>query len=214
MGSEGCTDETALVLALRAGDEAAFDALVTRHHGSMVRLARTFAKTDAVAEEVVQVAWLGVLAGIDRFEGRSTLRAWIARIVVNTAKKRAVRESRSVPFSSFDAPDSERAVDASRFYPADHALWPGHWQTPPEDWPEEALLTSETRAIAARAIADLPPAQRQALLLRDAEGLDAETICEELEITDGNLRVLLHRARSSVRRAIEEHLSGTNGGGS
>jgi len=195
------------VHALRAGDERAFEQLVTQHHGAMVRLARDYARSEAVAEEVVQEAWMGVLAGIDKFEGRSSLRSWISRIVVNCAKKRALREGRSIPFSALAAAADEPAVDADRFAPEDHALWPGHWQSEPVPWPEERLLSKETSTVADAAIDRLPAAQRQVLLLRDIEGLEPADVCAALEITEANQRVLLHRARASVRRAIETHLA-------
>ena len=203
-------EDLQLVAALREGDEAAFLAVVRRHHPSMVRVARAFVASDAVAEEVVQEAWLGVLDGIGQFEGRSSLRSWLFSIVANRARSRAAREARSAPFSSWDEPDEEPAVDSSRFLPQDHPRWPGHWSSPPERWPEEKLLLRETLDLAREAIAALPEAQRQVIILRDVEGCDAEEVCQALGVTDGNQRVLLHRARSKVRAMLESQLGRTS----
>jgi len=203
-------EDLQLVGALREGDEAAFLAVVRRHHPSMVRVARTFVASDAVAEEVVQESWLGVLDGIGQFEGRSSLRSWLFSIVANRARSRAAREARSAPFSSFDEPDDEPAVDSSRFLPQDHPRWPGHWSSPPERWPEEKLLLRETLDLARAAIAALPEAQRQVIILRDVEGCDAEEVCQALGVSDGNQRVLLHRARSKVRAMLESQLGRTS----
>jgi len=203
-------EDLQLVAALREGDEAAFLAVVRRHHPSMVRVARAFVASDAVAEEVVQEAWLGVLDGIGQFEGRSSLRSWLFSIVANRARSRAAREARSAPFSSWDEPDEEPAVDSSRFLPQDHPRWPGHWSSPPERWPEEKLLLRETLDLAREAIAALPEAQRQVIILRDVEGCDAGEVCQALGVTDGNQRVLLHRARSKVRAMLESQLGRTS----
>jgi RNA polymerase sigma-70 factor (ECF subfamily) len=202
-------EDLQLVGALREGDEAAFLALVRRHHASMVRVACAFVASDAVAEEVVQDSWLGVLEGIGRFEGRSSLRSWLFSIVANRARSRAGREARSAPFSSFDEADDEPAVDSSRFLPQDHPRWPGHWSSPPERWPEEQLLQRETLDLARGAIATLPEAQRQVIVLRDVEGCDAAEVCQALGVSDGNQRVLLHRARSKVRAMLESRLGRT-----
>jgi RNA polymerase sigma-70 factor (ECF subfamily) len=204
--SELLTNELALVDALRAGDEATFALLVGRYSGPMLRLAQLYVRSRAVAEEVVQEAWIAVLNGIARFEGRSSLKTWIFRIVANKAKTRAAKEDRSVPFSAF-APD-EPSVDPERFRgPEDR--YPGHWVTFPSSWagePEERLLASETLALVENAIAELPPAQAVVITMRDVEGLGADEVCDTLEISEGNQRVLLHRARSKVRRALEEYL--------
>ncbi|MFO0612502.1 MAG: sigma-70 family RNA polymerase sigma factor [Polyangiaceae bacterium] len=209
MAADHDADEATLLAALRDGDERAFVELVTRHHGALVRLARAYARSDAVAEEVVQEAWMGVLQGLDGFQGRSSLRAWIARIVVNCARKRAGREGRCVPFSALgdESEGAPPSVDADRFAPEDHPLWPGHWQSAPVAWPEERLLSKEIAAAAEAAMDRLPSAQREVLRLRDVEGLDAEDVCAALEITPTNQRVLLHRARASVRRALESHFA-------
>jgi RNA polymerase sigma-70 factor (ECF subfamily) len=204
--------EAGLLERLRAGDEAAFMTLVERYQGSLVRLAQSFVPSRAVAEEVAQETWLGVLNGIDRFEGRSSLKTWIFRILVNRAKTRGERESRSVPLSSLDLagdPD-EPAVDPDRFLD-EQARKPGLWATPPRSWaeePEERLLSAETRGVIDSAIERLPAAQRRVITLRDVEGLDARETSELLEVSDGNQRVLLHRARSKVRQALEDYLDG------
>jgi RNA polymerase sigma-70 factor, ECF subfamily len=188
---------------LRAGDESAFMELVERHHAALVRLARSFVSSRAVAEDVAQETWLGVLNGLDRFEGRSSLKTWIFRILVNRAKTRGERESRSVPFSSLEGADGEPSVDPDRFVEA------GAWASPPRSWegePEERLLAGEAREVIDAAIEKLPPAQRQVITLRDIDGLDADEVVDVLDITDGNQRVLLHRARSKVRQALEDYL--------
>ena len=200
-------DDRALVERLRAGDERAFASLVDEYSGALMRLARMYVKSAAVAEEVVQETWVGVIRGIDRFEGRSSLRTWIFRILVNTAKTRAQREGRSIPFSSVANPaDDEPAVDPDRFLGPDsrHA---GHWALGPMPWPtpEERLLSGETRDRILEAIDELPPAQREVVTLRDIEGWSSKDVCNALEITETNQRVLLHRGRSKVRAALEEH---------
>jgi RNA polymerase sigma-70 factor, ECF subfamily len=200
--------ELGLLEALRAGDERAFTELVERHAGSMLRLAMTFVRSRAVAEEVVQDAWLGVLRGIGSFEGRSSLKTWIFRILTNTAKTRAVREGRTVPIGSL-GDEGEPAVDADRFLPPDHPRYPGHWASPPSGWhriPEDRLLDAETLAVITRAIEALPAAQRQVVTLRDVEGWSSEETCEALGLSEVNQRVLLHRGRSKVRQALEEYL--------
>ena len=164
------SDDARLVEALRSRSEEAFLALVQRHQGSMLRVASTFVSSAALAEEVVQETWLGVLHGIDGFQGRSSLRSWIFGILTNCARSRGARESRSAPFSSFSGPDEdEPAVDPSRFLGADHPRWPGHWASPPEQWAEEKLATKETLEFVRQAIADLPPVKKQVISLRDVE---------------------------------------------
>ena len=203
-------DDAALVARLRSGDERAFEELVESFHPTMLSVARGYVKTRAIAEEVVQEAWLAVLNGIERFEERSSLRTWILRILVNTAMKRGTREARSVPFSSL-APAveaDEPAVEPERFRGRADAF-PGHWRAYPGDWgslPEERLLARETIDAARSAIAELPVAQRTVITLRDIVGCSSEEACETLEISEGNQRVLLHRARSQVRDALERHL--------
>lgn len=198
-------EDLRLVEALRAGDEAAFRRLVREFGPAMLRMAQLYVSSRAVAEEVVQEAWLGVLRGIDRFEGRSSLRTWIFRILTNTAKTRGMREGRSLPFSSL-ADDDEGAVDADRFL-GDDTRFPGHWAAPPRPWEGAGrLLARETREVVERAIAKLPPAQAAVITMRDVEGFDADEVCNALDITETNQRVLLHRARSKVRRALEEYM--------
>ena len=203
-------DDARLVAALRAGDEAAFRMLVAELHASLVRVALIYVPTRALAEEVVQETWLGVLRGLDRFEGRSSLKTWIFRILTNTAKTRAQREGRTVPFSSLQSPGTvpEPAVDADRFRPDDHPRWPGHWDSPPEALPEERLVAAETRAHLDAAIAALPASQRAVITLRDVQGWTSEEVCNALGVTETNQRVLLHRARSKVRAALEDYLKG------
>jgi RNA polymerase sigma-70 factor (ECF subfamily) len=196
--------EHTLVLALRDGDESAFRALIEMYHAMLVRVARMYVSTQAVAEEVAAETWLAVLEGIHRFEERSSLKTWIFRILTNKAKTRGMRESRSLPFSSI-APD-EPAVDPDRFRGPDDA-YPGHWVSAPQEFPEERLLAGETRQVIEDAIAALPPTQRAVIRLRDVEGWSAEDVCNALTLTETNQRVLLHRARSAVRRALEEYLT-------
>ena len=203
--------DLALVAALRAGDETAFMMLVERFQPAMLRIARMYVSTQAVAEEVVQEAWVGVLQGLEGFEGRSSLRTWIFRILVNTAKTRGQREARSVPFSSIWAadPEVETSVDPDRFLPQGHPGSPGHWAEPPVGWestPEERLLSKETLAEVARAIGALPPNQREVIRMRDILGWPSSDVCNALEISETNQRVLLHRARAKVRRALEGYL--------
>lgn len=195
--------ERSLVEALRAGDEAAFTRLVSELGPAMLRLARLYVSNAAVAEEVVQEAWVGVLRGIGRFEGRSSLRTWIFTILTNTAKTRGIREGRSIPFSALG---DESAVDSERFLGED-TRFPGHWAAPVRRWEgPERLLARETLAVVERAIARLPPAQAIVITMRDVEGFDADEVCNALEISETNQRVLLHRARSAVRRALEEYM--------
>jgi RNA polymerase sigma-70 factor, ECF subfamily len=197
-------DERALVEALRRGDEAAFEELVRMYHASLLRVARLYVSSPSVAEEVVQEAWVGVLNGIGRFEGRSSLKTWLFRILTNTAKTRGIREGRSVPFSSLQ--DEQRpTVDPERFFPPDHSVAPGAWATPPVPLPEQVLLADETLQIVEATIETLPPAQRAVITLNDVEGWGADEIRNALELTETNRRVLLHRARAKVRRALEEY---------
>jgi len=194
-------DESALVAALRAGDERAFMQLVEEYTPGMRRLALTFVRTPALADDVVQEAWLGVLKGLDRFEGRSSLRTWIYTIVANVARTRAVREARSVPLSSLasqDADDDEASVDPDRF------VGGGHWARPVEPWRQ--VLDAEARSVIDAAIANLPPQQAQVIQLRDVEGWSSADVRNVLEISETNQRVLLHRARSKVRAALAEYL--------
>jgi RNA polymerase sigma-70 factor (ECF subfamily) len=208
---EAAPGDVELVAALRAGDERAFVDLVERLHPSLVRLARSWVDSPAVAEEVAQETWLGVLRGLETFEFRSSLKTWIFRILVNRAKTRGERESRTVPFShaAADGHDGGPSVDADRFLDESHPRWPHHWGSPPNRWedlPEEQLLGHETRDVIEHSIGTLPPTQRQVIALRDIEGLDSDEVCALLNLSPGNQRVLLHRARSHVRRALERYL--------
>jgi RNA polymerase sigma-70 factor (ECF subfamily) len=193
-----------LVRRLRARDEAAFMALVETLTPTMRRVARMYVAADAVADDCVQEAWVGVLKGIDRFEGRSSLRTWIFRILVNIAKTRGTRESRSVPFAALAGDDLDQpAWDPSAFDTE------GHWSTLPFDWrgaPEERVTGRETLAELGRAIAALPPMQAEVLRLRDVLGWSSDEVRNALELSETNQRVLLHRARTKVRAAVEPHL--------
>ena len=202
-------EEVALVEALRRGDEKAFASLIDRYHSSLLRLAMSYVATKEAAEDVVQETWMGVLSGIDRFEGRSSLKTWIFRILVNRAKTKGVRERRSVPFSALegDGAEKEPSVDPSRFQEGTRSA--GAWSAPPESWegiPEERLLAGETRAVVEAAIAMLPAMQRAVITLRDVRGFTSQEACEVLGLTEANQRVLLHRARSKVRARLEEYL--------
>jgi RNA polymerase sigma-70 factor (ECF subfamily) len=204
--------ERELLARLRAGDEAAFMALVEEYGPLMLRIALMHVSSRAVAEEVVQEAWLGVLNGLDRFEGRSSLKTWVLRILANRARTRGEREHRSVPFSSLaaaDDGDGEPAVDPDRFFGADHPQYSGGWSSPPHSWsaiPEERLLARETLDQVRAAIARLPVRQQEVILLRDVEGWDAGEVAGALDLSPGNERVLLHRARLKVRAELERYL--------
>lgn len=198
------------VEALRAGDERVFRELIERYHASMIRVALMYVRTRAVAEEVVQDAWIGVLRSLPRFEGRSSLRTWIFRILANQARTRARREARSVPFSSLaGVGDETPAVDPDRFLGADHPAFPGHWSAPPRSWegiPEEELLARETRERVQEAIDALPASQRAVISLRDVEGWSSEEVRDLLELSEGNQRVLLHRARARMRDILDREM--------
>lgn len=201
-----------LLAAVRAGDEAAFAELVRAHSPTMVRLAQLSVGTRAVAEEVVQEAWIGVLNGIGRFEGRSSLKTWIFRILLNKANTRAAREAGSIPFSAMHAGDrdgGEPSVDPDRFL-GPESEWAGHWASTPqrfEEVPEERLLAGETLGRIAAALATLPPNQRAVVTMRDVEGWSSDEVCGALGVSASNQRVLLHRGRSKVRAALEAHLA-------
>jgi RNA polymerase sigma-70 factor (ECF subfamily) len=208
-GRDASAAEAELLARLRAGDEAAFEAVVARHYGTMLAVAQTYVKGRSVAEEVVQETWLAVIQGLDRFEGRASLKTWILSILVNKAKTRGVREARIVPFAALAAEDGEPAVAPERFRGPEDAF-PGHWRAYPADWraADVAVEDRETLRVAMRAIADLPPAQQTVIRMRDVEGYSSEEVCSALDVSEGNQRVLLHRARSKVRAALEEHLDG------
>jgi RNA polymerase sigma-70 factor (ECF subfamily) len=188
--------EGELLARLQTGDEEAFACLVDRHHAAMVRLARAYVRSQAVAEEVAQEAWLGLLRGLDRFEGRSSLRTWLYRIVVNRAISTGLHERQHLPVG-----DSELADDGGRF------SQDGWWVTPPVHWADEAvdrMVAPEVAARVRRFVAELPPAQRQVVTLRDVEGLPSAEVCDILGISEGNQRVLLHRARTRIRQHLEQ----------
>lgn len=198
--------DAGLVERLRAGDEAAFAELVGRYHGRLRRLALVYVHNPAVAEDVVQDTWLGVLNGLRAFEGRSSLKTWIFRILTNQARSRAQREGRTIPFADvFRGEDEpEPAVEPDRFART------GMWARPPLPWGgpagKEHLLRKETVAFLEQAIADLPPAQRAVVILRDIEGLASREVCNVLDLSETNQRVLLHRGRSRLRRALGGYL--------
>ncbi len=206
-------EEIGLLERLRQGDEAAFASLVDRHHGALLRLAMAYVSDRSIAEEVVQETWMGVLEGVDRFEGRSSLKTWIFRILTNKAKTRGVRESRHVSFSPLAASQEnpeEPAVDPTRFQTTGH--WAGYWVSYPQPWdentPEKLLLSQEGTTFLEQAIEALPGKLRQIIVMRDVEGLSSDEACNILGISETNQRVLLHRARSRVRKALEKYLEG------
>ena len=201
-------DDDALLRALQEGDERVFSELVERWSGILLRLALSHVESRAIAEEVVQDAWMTVLRSLDRFERRSAFRTWVLGIVVNLARSRARAERRSVPRSSESA---SAVLEPTRFLPPDHPRWPHHWAVEPVEWrtPEEDLLAGETRKVILDAIDALPAAQREVLVLRDLDGLSATEVCHILGLTDTNQRVLLHRARSRVRMTLERSFAPT-----
>jgi RNA polymerase sigma-70 factor (ECF subfamily) len=211
VGADRNLGERELVRALREGDEGAFARLVDELGPALLRLARTYVRSQAVAEEVVQEAWLGGLRGLDAFEERASLRTWIFRILANTAKTRAVREARTVPLSSLEGgedDDGGPAVDPDRFVSA--SAEDGHWVSTPRrfsELPEERLLARETTDVVRGAIDALPATQRAVISLRDIEGWSSEEVRNVLDLSETNQRVLLHRARSRVRQALEDYLA-------
>lgn len=207
--------DAGLVARLRAGDESAFVELIDRYGGTMLRVAQMYVRDRATAEEVVQETWLAVLNGIDRFEGRSSLKTWLFRILTNRAKTRGERDGRMLPFSALAGAGEEGdepSVDPDRFLGPD-SPHPGAWAAPPIAWPQDKLLEGETLGVIEMAIDQLPEAQREVILLRDVDGWTAMEVSDALGITDGNQRVLLHRARSKVRAALERYLNPEIAGG-
>jgi RNA polymerase sigma-70 factor (ECF subfamily) len=197
-------DDIRLVAALQQGNEQAFIAIVERFHLSLTRLALAYVQDRAIAEEIVQDTWLALVRGIARFEGRSSLKTWLFRVLMYQARARASREERSVPFSAVNGP----TVDPARFLPDGHR-WAGHWaEAFPsfDDTPEEFLLRQETMSHIRHLIAQLPSRQRIVLVLRDIEGVSAAEVCDILSMNDGTERVLLHRARAKVREGLEKYL--------
>jgi RNA polymerase sigma-70 factor (ECF subfamily) len=186
-----------LVARLKVGEEQAFREVVELYQPALLRLARTFVSTAALAEDVVQDTWLGVVRGIGRFEGRSSLKTWIFRILVNRARTAGAREPRSVAFGGPDGPSDDRFTRG------------GAWSDPPVPWPEEVddrLAAVGAATVIRAAIGDLPDAQRQVVTLRDVEGLSSNEVCDLLGLSEGNQRVLLHRARTKVRSVLEQQL--------
>jgi RNA polymerase sigma-70 factor (ECF subfamily) len=210
-GSSALPDEQ-LLDRLRSGDESAFCTLVTRYHRAMLHVALSFVPSRDVAEEVVQETWMAVLRGVDRFEGRSSLKTWIFAVLENRARSSGVRERRSTPFSSLETVHGEESgptVDPDRFHTRDEPF-AGYWTHPPSRWsdlPDERVLGAETRAVVDEAIRALPVRQGQVVTLRDIEGWSSAEVCELLGLSEANQRVLLHRARGRVRAALEHHLS-------
>jgi RNA polymerase sigma-70 factor (ECF subfamily) len=201
LGRRAVIDEDGELLArLRAGEEQAFVQLVARHHASMLRLAQSFVASSAIAEEVVQDTWVGVLRGLDGFAGRSSFKTWLLRILVNRARSTGVREHRSVAIG-----DAGPVVDRSRFDAT------GAWMAPPQHWVEESDDRLLAEGLAERihsSLSELPPRQREVVMLRDVDGLSGEEVCAVLSISDANQRVLLHRGRSRLRQALEDELGG------
>jgi RNA polymerase sigma-70 factor, ECF subfamily len=212
-GTRTYSDDARLLAALRAGDEAAFETLINRYHGPLLRLAQLYVPSRAIAEEVVQETWIGVLKGLGTFEGRSSLKTWIFHILLNRARTRGKREGRSVSFSDLATAEDdldEPTLDPSRFWPADHPQWANIWVSYPRTWenlPEERLLSRETFERIRAAIDALPPTQREVITLRDIDGWSSEDVCNVLEVSETNQRVLLHRARAKVRRVLEQYLN-------
>lgn len=192
-------DDSDLVRRLQEGDEQAFVTLVERYHALLLRVASAFVPSRAVAEEVVQDTWLGVVKGIERFEGRSSLKTWLFRIVVNRARSTGVRERRETPTDSIHEP----AVPPERFGPH------GEWSSPPVPWTDDAedrIVARDTARKVSRHLDRLPAGQRRVVLMRDFEGLPAAEVCNLLGITEANQRVLLHRGRSRLRNMLEREL--------
>lgn len=200
-------EEHRLLRALRAGDERAFTALVERHGPAMRRVARGFVASDGAAEEVVQETWLAVLAGLDRFEQRSSLRTWIFQILINRAKTQGTQDRRTVPLSALDAQAEGPVVSADRFF-GPSAQFAGHWSAPPRPWqqPERRLLSLEARDRLRKALSGLPLRQQVVVTMRDVEGISAEEVCDLLDISPQNQRVLLHRGRSGLRGSLESYV--------
>jgi len=209
-------EEARLVARLRSGDEAAFVETIRSLGPAMLRVAELYVRDRQVAEEVVQEAWISVLGGLETFEGRSSFRTWVLTILVHAALRRGRRESRSAPFSAV-AGGSEAAAaddfDLDRFFTGDHPRWPSCWATvvPRLDGlPEDRLLSAEAMEAVRRAISELPEAQAAVLILHDVAGWPPDEICRLLDLTDGNRRVLLHRARNRVRAAVERYFDDTS----
>jgi RNA polymerase sigma-70 factor (ECF subfamily) len=213
------SQDATLVEALRGGDEVAFATLVNQYQATLTRLAMLYVRDRAVAEDVVQETWLGALRGLAQFEGRASLKTWLFRILVNRARTRASREDRTVAFSmlaNLELETFEPALEPTRFRDADDERWPGHWRVPPsaEDLPEQRLLADELLARVRSALDELPPAQREVVRLRDIDGWTGDEVCQALDVSDANQRVLLHRGRSKIRAALETYLMHERSAGS
>ncbi len=205
--------EADVVQALRRGDEAVFSAMMDAYSGSLLRLAMAFVPSRAVAEEVVQETWMGVLEGIGRFEGRASFKTWLFRILTNRAKTRGIRERRYEPVGLTGSdPESDDGPSLEDSLFVAEGAGKGHWVDPPQGWasdtPERALLSKECRQAIEDAITVLPDMQRQVITLRDVEGASAEDVCNILSISETNQRVLLHRARLKVRRILDPYVRG------
>jgi RNA polymerase sigma-70 factor (ECF subfamily) len=201
--------DAGLIERVRQGDEDAFLELVNRYGAVMQRIALSYVRTPSVAEEVVQDAWIGVLRSVHRFEGRSSVRTWLLRILANRARTRGAREARCTPFSSLVDHDDEGPSVAAERFQGSAERFPGGWRQFPTDWatlPEERLLARETLDRVDAAIRELPVRQQEVIVLRDVEGWSSEEVCEALELTAVNQRVMLHRARSHVRARLESYL--------
>jgi len=203
-------DESGLIAGLREGDEAAFAQLVDQYTPAMLRVARGYAPTPQIAEEVVQETWVALLKGISKFEGRSSLRTWLFAVLINIAKQRGIRERRDADAEI--AAFTGGTVDPARFRPADDPMWPGHWKERQEpaafpDTPEGSVLADELITFARRELDKLPERQRMVVSLRDLLGFDSSEVCELLNISLANQRVLLHRGRAAVRQALENYLA-------
>jgi RNA polymerase sigma factor, sigma-70 family len=202
------TPDNDLVLRLRAGDEAAFRDLIEQFGAPLRRVARTYVATDAAADEVVQDVWVGVLRGIDRFEQRSSLKTWIYRILLNIARTRGVRDKRSIPFSSLGGDDDDGPTFAADRFQTVFGPSPGHWAEFPTRWhdqPELSAVGHETLDVVRAALAVLPSSQQEVVRLRDVEGWTSAEVCNALELTETNQRVLLHRGRAKLRAALESY---------
>jgi RNA polymerase sigma-70 factor (ECF subfamily) len=201
-------DETTLIAALRTGDEAAFARLVDQHTPSMLRVARGYVPSHEIAEEVVQETWIALLKGVEKFEGRSSLRTWLFTVMINIAKARGIHERRDVDVAMLAFTGG--TVDPARFRTGDDP-WPGHWKegaepSPFPDTPEGSVLGNELVDVARRELDKLPERQRTVVTLRDMLGFDSAEVCELLNITMANQRVLLHRGRAAVRQVLDDYL--------
>jgi len=200
-----------LVEALQRGDESAFTVLVGRYQGFLLQLASAYLPNRDVAEEAVQEAWLGIFRGVHRFEGRASLRTWMARIVVNQAKTIGERERRSVAFAELGGEEDGPSVDPATFFDRSSRC-AGHWSTAQASWddiPENRLLSAEVRDLIGSVIATLPAQQRAVITMRDVEGLSSEETRTILDIGEANQRVLLHRARCRIRAGLQRYLEGS-----